>query len=132
MEKPLNHLIRDNEIFVFGSNEAGIHGRGAALQALKYFGAKNGKGFGIQGNSFGIPTKDKKIKTLPLSKIRRYVEDFIVFAKKNPDTLFFVTAIGTGLAGYKHEDIAPFFKEAPSNCRLPPQWIEILSIKKAI
>src|SRR5262249_41455073 len=34
------------EIFVFGSNEAGRHGKGAALHARKHYGAKYGVGFG--------------------------------------------------------------------------------------
>lgn len=28
--------LESNQIFVFGSNEAGTHGKGAALQALKF------------------------------------------------------------------------------------------------
>ena len=29
----MSHQCRENEVFVFGSNEAGRHGRGAALTA---------------------------------------------------------------------------------------------------
>ena len=39
-----------NEIFVFGSNLAGIHGAGAAKVALK-FGARYGHGIGLYGLS---------------------------------------------------------------------------------
>ena len=35
-----------------------------------------------------------------------------------------VTRIGCGLAGYKDEDMAPFFKDAPYNCLLPDEWRE--------
>ena len=117
-----NHIKRQDEIFVFGSNEAGIHGAGAALTAHVSYGAELGIGVGMTGDSYAIPTKDRFIQTLPLQHIRFYVEDFLDFAKANPDKKFFVTTIGTGLAGYSHWDIAPLFDGAPANCRLPPEW----------
>lgn len=40
--------LKDNEIFVFGSNPEGRHGAVSAKVAIK-FGAKYGKGRGIQG-----------------------------------------------------------------------------------
>lgn len=109
-------------IFVFGSNLAGIHSAGAAACALKEHGAIWGCGQGIQGNSYGVPTKDHHIQTLPLSLIQKYVEEFLHFATQNPDRTFLVTRIGCGLAGYQDRDIAPFFKYAPSNCLLPEGW----------
>jgi hypothetical protein len=96
-------------ILVYGSNEAGIHGAGAARTALKYHGAVMGIGVGLQGNSYGIPTKDANLKTLPLDKIQRYVNQFIIFAGDNPELPFKVTRIGCGLAGLKDIDIAPMF-----------------------
>lgn len=111
-----------SEIFVFGSNLAGRHGKGAALHARQHHGAINGFGHGRMGNAYAIPTKDENIRTLPLDSIRRYVAIFVAYAKNHPELRFQVTAIGTGLAGYKHEDIAPMFKGAPSNCRLPDEW----------
>lgn len=110
------------EIFVFGSNLAGRHGKGAALTAFKQYGAIYGEGQGLQGNSYAIPTKDENIKTLPLNRIRRYVEQFIRFAQLNPEMTFKVTAIGTGLAGYDESEIAPMFVKAPINCILPVGW----------
>lgn len=109
-------------IFVFGSNEAGRHGAGAALYAVQNHGAIYGVGFGMQGNSFGIPTKDKNIRTLPLEKIKEYVDKFIAYAKMHPDKHFQVTRIGCGLAGYTDSQIAPMFKGAPYNCHLPEGW----------
>lgn len=111
-------------IFVFGSNLAGRHGKGAALTAMKEYGAIYGKGEGLQGNSYAIPTKDKNLKTLPLACIYVYVLHFLVFAEVHPEFIFKVTRIGCGLAGYKDEDIAPMFKEAPYNCLLPEEWKE--------
>lgn len=111
-----------NRIFVFGSNLAGRHGKGAALTAIRNYGAVYGQGYGIQGNSFAIPTKDAELRTLPLNKIIRYVEQFLRFAELNPNMTFEVTRIGCGLAGYEDEDIAPMFTKAPSNCILPVGW----------
>jgi len=113
-------------IFVFGSNLAGRHGKGAALFALKNHGAVYGRGRGLQGNSYAIPTKDEHIRTLPLGAIRTHVGRFLEFAGKFPDTAFMLTPIGCGLAGYKPEQIAPFFKGAPSNVILPPEFKSVL------
>ena len=109
-------------IFVFGSNLAGRHGKGAALTAFKLHGAIRGCGEGLQGSSYAIPTKDYNIKRLSLNEIHRHVNIFIEVAKSLPNKMFYVTAIGTGLAGYTKEEIAPFFKGAPTNCNLPEGW----------
>ena len=111
-------------IFVFGSNEAGRHGKGAALSARLEHGAIYGQGFGLQGNSFAIPTKDHNLESLPLARIETYVKDFLKFAKRHPELEFTVTRIGCGLAGYADSQIAPFFKDSPINCKLPRFWLE--------
>lgn len=113
-------------VFVFGSNLAGRHGAGSALQAVKEFGAVYGCGFGRQGNSYAIPTKDAELKTLPLERIQSYVRSFLVYARAHKNITFKVVAIGTGLAGYKHAQIAPMFKDAPKNCELNMEWYKIL------
>lgn len=104
--------LSDNEVFVFGSNLAGRHGKGAAKTALKW-GAKFGQGFGLQGKTFAIPTKHKNVyNSLTLEEIKPYVDRFITFAKANKDLKFLVTEIGCGLAGYSPKEIAPLFNEA--------------------
>ena len=113
-------------IFVFGSNLAGRHGKGAALYAKQHHGAVYGVGVGRTGNAYAIPTKDEKIKTLPLDRINCYVQQFLSYARANPSLTFQVTAIGCGLAGYKPAQIAPMFREAPANCNLPPEFVEII------
>lgn len=109
-------------IFVFGSNLAGIHGKGAALFAHLNCGAQLGVGVGRTGDAYAIPTKDFKLKTLPLSQIALYVKRFIFYAGMHPELQFNVTRIGCGLAGYKDEDIAPMFANVPSNVILPKAW----------
>lgn len=116
------HFWRDGEIFVFGSNLAGRHGKGAALSALRYHGAVYGQGIGRQGRAYAIPTKDGDLVTLSLDAIKSYVDEFLQHVREHPNEQFFLTPLGTGLAGYKPADIAPMFVEAPPNVRKPPGW----------
>lgn len=109
-------------IFVFGSNLAGRHGKGAALTARQHHGAVYGQGVGLHGNSYAIPTKDERLKVLPLDMIQCYVRAFIAVAKLNPQLTFNVTRIGCGLAGYTDAQIGPMFIGFPSNCILPSGW----------
>ena len=113
-----------NEIFVFGSNQSGRHGKGAAKTALGW-GAKWGQAAGLQGRTYGIPTKDSKVRrTLSIAEIKPYVDDFIKFAQENGDKTFLVTEIGCGLAGHKHKDVAPLFIGAVEieNIHLPAKF----------
>ena len=109
-------------IFVFGSNLAGRHGKGAALYAMKHCRAVYGQGIGIQGDSYAIPTKDEHINTLPLDRITIYVNEFKEFARQHPEMIFSVTKIGCGLAGYTEDNISPLFKDSSVNCILPDGW----------
>ncbi len=114
------------EIFVFGSNLAGRHGKGAALEARRNYGAILGIGVGIQGFSYAIPTKGKALEVLPLVEIRMYVRNFLVYAREWPEMTFRLTPIGCGLAGYTPAQIAPMFRGAPANVILPAEFKEIL------
>lgn len=109
-------------IFVFGSNLAGRHGKGAAKAALDSYGAIYGRASGLQGHSYAIPTKDERLRPLRLDEIAGHVETFKAFAASRPDLTFFVTAIGCGLAGYSPAQIAPMFAGAPANCDLPDEF----------
>jgi hypothetical protein len=111
-----------SNIFVFGSNLAGRHGKGAALFALNNHGAIYGVGVGKQGNSYAIPTKDQYLKTLSLDYIELYVNQFLEYANERRELTFNITRIGCGLAGYKDEEVAPLFTAAPTNCVLPIEW----------
>lgn len=99
----------DGSVFVFGSNERGRHGKGAALHAARHFGAQEGVGVGLTGHSYAVPTKDRFIKTLPIPQILPYVRQLLRFADLNPQMTFAVTPIGTGLAGYPRDWIARLF-----------------------
>ena len=113
-------------IFVFGSNEAGRHGAGAAREAYVKWGATYGQGVGRSGNSYAIPTKDHNIRTLPVDKIAQYVQDFLVHAAQHPNDSFLVTAIGCGLAGHNAKDIAPLFAGATENVFLSEKLVDAL------
>lgn len=113
-------------VFVFGSNLAGIHGRGAALWAKQHRGAIHGVGIGEQGNSYAIPTKRTPWTTLPLDEIEVHVRAFIAYAKQHPETKFQLTPIGCGLAGYTPEQIAPMFELAPTNVMMPEEFERVL------
>jgi hypothetical protein len=113
-------------VFVFGSNMDGRHGKGAALWARKHRGAIYGQSYGIQGNSFAIPTKDAALRPLSLENISGWVLAFIVYAEHHPEKTFELTPIGCGLAGYKPAQVAPFFRTAPPNVILPPAFLNVL------
>lgn len=114
-------------VFVFGSNRKGIHGAGAALWAKKHRGAIQGQGEGRQGNSYAIPTKETPWVALPVEAIKQHVDTFLEYAKANPSTMFALTPIGCGLAGYKPEQIAPMFLYAPHNVILPTEFYFIVA-----
>ncbi len=113
-------------IFVFGSNEAGIHGAGAAHTAYKIHGARWGKSYGHYGDTFAIPTKDENIVTMPLERIQKYVQGFLAYAEGHRKLTFQVTRIGCGLAGLKDNVIAPMFEEAPMNCSFDTHWEQFM------
>ena len=118
-------LPQNGEVFVFGSNLAGIHGAGAAKVALNKYGALWGKGVGLHGMTYAIPTKDEFIHTLPLHEIEEFVERFVSDSNFYEDGQYFVTRVGCGLAGYKDEQIAPMFKGA-KNCSFAEEWKQYL------
>lgn len=117
-----------SEIFVFGSNLLGIHGKGAALTAVKKYGAINGQRIGLQGNSYAIPTKETPRVSLGLIAINKFVAEFLLFAHYHPEHCFMVTPIGCGLAGWDPCQIAPMFHlvRLMSNVKLPKEFIQFI------
>lgn len=109
-------------VFVFGSNLAGRHGKGAALSAARFHGAIRGQGVGFMGSCYAIPTKGYQLEVLPLDEIEKHVHRFLVFATMNQKLKFRLTPIGCGLAGYRPDQIAPMFKGAPSNIIMPAEF----------
>lgn len=115
-------LNNGSRVFVFGSNLAGRHGKGAAREALRHWGASYGVCIGACGQSYAIPTKDKHLRVLSLGEITLYVADFLTYVRGHPNLTFLVTRVGCGLAGYRDEQIAPLFKGSTDNCVMPEEW----------
>ena len=115
--------MKADEVFVFGSNPAGMHGGGAAHIAFRQFGAVMGCGVGLRGQSYAIPTMQGGVDT-----IKPYVDEFIAFASTHPELFFYVTRIGCGIAGFRDKEIAPLFKEALAleNVCLPETFAKAL------
>ena len=115
--------LKANEVFVFGSNLAGMHGGGAAYVAFRQFGAVMGCGVGLRGQSYAIPTMQGGVET-----IKPHVDDFIAFAKAHPELFFYVTRIGCGIAGFRDREIAPLFAEAigVENICLPESFVKVI------
>jgi len=112
-------------VFVFGSNLAWIHGAGAAKEAALYWGAQRGVGEGFAGNSYALPTKDGRLNTLPLEKIKFYFDRFMAEVMARPDILFLLTPIGTGLAGYtvqQIDEVTGVFSNPPRNLWFTGDW----------
>ena len=115
--------LKDNEIFVFGTDIFGFHDGGASEQAVRQFGAVYGEKEGLNGQSYAIPTDG-----LPYALLRSYVFEFIEFAKAHPEKRFLVTRIGCGAARYDASQIAPLFERAiyVSNIVLPSDFWRFL------
>jgi len=120
-------MTGNNVIFVFGSNLAGVHGAGSALEAFRNWGAQWGVGVGRTGRSYAIPTKPSPYKPpLAIERIAGYVLDFLQYARKHPELECRCVRVGCGRAGYQDRQIAPLFQGAPSNVKLPSEFVKVL------
>lgn len=90
--------LRENEIFVFGSNMNGNHAGGAAKTAVEKFGAIMGQAKGLQGQSYAIPTLDENMNKVSLADLEQSLLEFCWFAEENKDKTFYLTKIGMGIA----------------------------------
>lgn len=104
--------LKENQIFVFGSNYQGIHGAGAAKDAMKW-GAKIGIPMGPQGQTYAIITKDLRDGSLvDWDYIGVQLMCLDHYALAHPELEFLLTPIGTGLAGGRLQDL----EEAVAHC----------------
>lgn len=114
--------LQPDDVFCFGSNALGEHYGGAARYAYDHFGAIWGRGEGIQGQSYAIPTLSKAMKPYSISMLERITGTFIYYAKQHPEKTFLLTKVGCGIAGFSEAEIAPLFKYAPRNVVKPERW----------
>jgi hypothetical protein len=112
------HRLLPHQVFVFGSNTQGRHGKGAALWAKLNAGAVYGQAKGIQGRAYGIVTKNltKYIHpSVSVEDIVKQIEELYAFARENSDKEFVVAYSGSGnnLNGYSPEQMAGMFVSSP-------------------
>ena len=125
----LVETLKDDQVFVFGSNLIGYHSGGASLVAMQRFGAVWGQAEGSQGQCYAIPIDIRGEAVENVSAyMKRHIDKFIAYAKAHPDLFFLVIRVGCGNAGFDEEFVAPFFKEAMKmdNVSLPKSFVEIL------
>lgn len=114
--------LKTNEIFVFGSNLAGSHGAGAALQAQEQFGAEDGVGEGLTGQTYAFPTLGKNLEKRNYQALLRSVDKLYNVCLMNLDKDFLLTKVGTGIAGYPEKQMKDLFKHSPVNLIKPIDW----------
>jgi hypothetical protein len=117
--------LKENEVFVYGSNQYAIHGAGSAKAALNFGAIYKDVPMGLCGQSYGIVTKSFSDTHVSLEFIKSQVETLYYFALLRLDLTFYVTKIGTALAGFSIEEIASVFKSMPykpNNIILPKEF----------
>ena len=117
----ITHL-QPNEIFVFGSNQRGAHAGGAARLAKEKFGAREGVGEGLTGQSYAFPTLTASFEKVSRAALEAGRDRFFATARQHPDKTFLLTKVGCGIAGFSEEEIRPLFQNAPANVVLPEDW----------
>ena len=117
-----------DDILVYDSNINGYPDTDHDEIFFKKYNITPGRCHGLDGQVYGIPTKDDNLNILPLNRIAKYIKNFIEDASVYPEKRFLVTKIGCGLANYTPEQIAPLFKEAIEldNIPLPEEFWQIL------
>lgn len=115
--------LKNDQIFVFGSNLGGIHTGGAAKQAKEQFGAIEGHGEGYQGQSYAFPTLTSLYQKRPMVRLKQSVKKLYECCEKYPHKQFLMTSVGTGIAGYEIEFMKSIFaKPYPRNLVMPQEW----------
>lgn len=109
------------EIFVFGSNLAGNHAGGAAKFAKENFGAEEGISCGLTGKCYAFPTLYSDLKKRSRKGLNMSRDFLFATARALPEKTFLLTKVGCGIAGFKEEEIAPLFVNAPENI-IQPKW----------
>ena len=126
--------LAPNQVFVFGSNTQGKHGKGAALTAKNKFGAIYGQAEGPQGRSYAIITKDLTKNTHPSrtpEQIKEQIHNLYEYARENPDKEFLVaySGKGTNLNAYSNQEMADMFSSEPipNNIVFEQEFNELIS-----
>ena len=119
--------LNPNDVFVFGTNQFAQHAGGAARIAAEKFGALNGIApHGLCGNTYGIITTSFNDTPIDVGFIERQLMVLYEFAELRPDLTFYVTKIGTGIAGFSVKGMRLVFMHLtfmkPNNIILPKEF----------
>lgn len=114
--------LKLNEIIVFGSNKGGLHHGGLARECVELWGAQYGVGEGLTGFCYAFPTLGYRFEELKLEDLEESRDLFYRCALANPDRLFLLTKIGTGIAGIEEAEMKKLFTTAPINVIKPKGW----------
>lgn len=101
--------LKENEVFVFGSNLNGNHYGGAARIAYERFGAEWGVGEGYTGQSYALPTLNEDMERVTIEELEDSFAKMINYADDNRQLTFFVTKVGCGIAGWDIEEVREAF-----------------------
>jgi len=130
--------LKPRQIYVFGSNTQGRHGKGGALFAVKHCGAIYGKAEGLQGSSYAIITKDLTKKIHPSrtpEQICEQIKKLYTFAKNHYHLEFIISYTGKGsnLNHYTPQQMADMFSsfDIPSNIVFEEEFSKLLFLKNA-
>lgn len=121
--------LESNEVFVFGSNTEGQHAGGAAAVAFESFGAVIGRAVGMQGQSYAIPTMTPDGVKVNRTDLLKSLINFVSYAEQNQDKVFYLTKIGTGIAGWSMREVRRIFWTAvdfvkpEEECSLPANLV---------
>lgn len=122
-----------NQIFVFGSNTEGRHGKGAALCAKQKWGAIQNQPKGLQGRSYAIITKNLRTwdhPSIPKYVIMEQIDELYKIAYRNPRMDFLITYSGTGdnLNWYSNIELAEMFKREyiPENIVFAEEFAKLI------
>lgn len=112
--------LKEDEVFVFGSNMAGNHAGGAARYAAEHFGAVEGVGEGLSGQTYAFPTLNKDFSKRSIAQMIYSKTKLYHVAHEHPEKTFLVTKVGCGIAGFSLEEMKEVFKgPKPENVVLP-------------
>ena len=127
-----------NTIFVFGSNPEGRHGAGSAKIAMNYWGAVYGKGEGLQGRSYALPTTELRPEcaatglphgqTMRPEQIIANIQKLYACAREHPELNFKVayrhkhTRTLCGYSGYELMDMFVKAGPIPDNMYFSMEW----------
>lgn len=105
-------VLRENEIFVFGSNLLGHHMGGAARTARRVFNAEMGVAEGLTGQAYALPTLGEDMRRVAPESLRASLARLLRFALEHPKLTFYLTEVGCGIAGWPVETVRELLWEA--------------------